>query len=102
MPRHVVSWQGTVDAPPLPTRLQWIDEARAELDAGRPAYAQALGLYLHWADADDVREAAGALLLDAYRALGFSAFAGILEAHLRHRDLPSVAVFRNGDPTGSV
>ncbi len=94
VPSHVVSYQGTEDAPSLETRLAWIAKARRELAAGRPAYAQALGLYLHWADADDMREAAGALLLEAYEALGFKPFAGILRVHLQHRDLPSVGVFR--------
>jgi hypothetical protein len=94
VPRHVVSYQGTEDAPTLATRTEWIAEARRELEAGRPAYAQALGLYLHWLDADDVREAAGALLFDAYTAQGFQAFAEILRVHLSHRDLPNVGVFR--------
>ncbi len=94
VPRHVVGWQGTEDAPTLETRTAWLAEARRELDAGRPAYAQALGLYLHWLDADDVRAAAGALLRDAYLTQGFHAFAGILDVHLQHRDLPSVGVLR--------
>lgn len=93
VPRHVVSYQGTEDAPTPEARTAWIALARRELEAGRPAYAQALGLYLHWLDADEVREAGGALLLDAYRAQGFQAFAEILRVHLLHRDLPSVGVF---------
>lgn len=69
-------------------------EARSELAAGRPAYALALGLYLHWRDADEVREDAGALLRDAYRALdGGGVFADILELHLKHRDRTGVGVF---------
>ncbi len=111
VPSDVVSYHGTADRPlivtppgwrptgpdearPSETHEAWIADARRELSAGRPAYAHALGLYLHWADADDVREAAGALLLDAYEAQGFRAFAEILRVHLRHRDLPSVGVFR--------
>lgn len=94
VPADVLSHQGSSSARELETRRAWIAEARRELDAGHPAYAHALGLYLHWADADDLREAAGSLLLDAYRALGFESFADILKVHLLHRDLPSVAVFR--------
>jgi hypothetical protein len=93
VPDHVVSDQGTRDAPPE-TRAAWVAEARAALDAGRPACAQALGLYLHWLDAEEGREAAGALLVDAYEAQGFRAFADILRVHLWHRDLPSVEVLR--------
>lgn len=70
-----------------------LEEARREITAGRPAYAHALGLYLHWADRDGLRAAAGQLLLEAYEALGFHAFAGILKVHLIHRDLGSVGVF---------
>lgn len=94
-PAHVVSYQGTAEGGEPATRLAWIAEARRALEDGRPAYAHALGLYLHWLDADDLREAAGALLLDAYTAQGFHAFAEILRIHLRHRDLPSVGVFRD-------
>lgn len=67
--------------------------ARAELAAGRPAAALFLGLYLHWLDDPLHRERAGHLLRDAYTALGFTAFADLLQVHLTYRDLPSVAVF---------
>ena len=57
--------------------------------------ALALGRELHWSDGDALRDEAGPLLLDAYRALGREAHAGILEAHLRLRDLPSVGVLHS-------
>jgi hypothetical protein len=86
-------WTDALDKPSVERFRSWIDLARRELAAGHPAAAHTLGLYLHWGDADDLREEAGALLLSAYEALGFRPFAHILRAHLQHRDLPTVAVF---------
>jgi hypothetical protein len=94
VPRHAISYHGTDDTRTPETLAAWMADARRELEDGRPAYAQALGLYLHWLDADDTREAGGALLLDAYEALGFRAFAEILKVHLLHRDLPNVGVLQ--------
>jgi hypothetical protein len=71
----------------------WIAQARARLEAGDPAFALALGRELHWFDHDRYREEAGALFLAAYEALGRTAHAGILRAHLALRDEPSVHVF---------
>lgn len=71
----------------------WMTQAREQLDAGEPAFALALGRELHWFDHDRYREQAGALLVAAYEALGRSAHAGILRAHLAHRDEPSVGVY---------
>lgn len=93
VPAHVPRF-GACDDGPYPAQLAaWMEEARRELEAGRPAYAHALGIYLHWLDLDELRKEAGDLLLHAYAALGFLPFAGILKVHLLHRDLPSVAVF---------
>jgi hypothetical protein len=93
VPEHVPGFGTWTTDLPEEQLERWIGEARRELTAGRPAYAHALGLYLHWADRDVQRAAAGQLLLDAYEALGFHAFAGILKVHLLHRDLRSVGVF---------
>ena len=75
----------------------WLATARERLVAGDPAFALALGRELHWFDGDAFREAAGALLVDAYEALGRTAHAGILRAHLAHRDERSVDVYRSDD-----
>ena len=65
----------------------------ATMRAGQPAHALALGLYLHWLDADEGRTEAADLLAAALRAIGAVPLAAILEVHVRWRDLPSVAVF---------
>ena len=70
-----------------------IVQARQALARGEPAHAYGLGLYLHWRDMETLREEGAALLSDAYRALGWQAFADIHWQHVKHRDLPSVAVF---------
>jgi hypothetical protein len=70
----------------------WMAQARDVLEAGNPAMALALGRELHWFDHDRYREEAGALLLAAYEALGRTAHAGILRAHLALRDERSVNV----------
>jgi hypothetical protein len=75
----------------------WMVEAREALQAGAPALALALGRELHWFDHDRYREEAGALLLAAYEALGRAAHAGILRAHLTHRDERSVGVYLESD-----
>jgi hypothetical protein len=81
-----------------PEKVQgWMAQAREALEAGDPAFALALGRELHWFDHDDYREEAGALLVAAYEALGRTAHAGILRAHLVHRDLPSVNVYELPD-----
>jgi len=71
---------------------EWLEQARRELEADEPARALALGRELHWFDDDRHREDAGALLLAAYEALGRTAHAGILRAHLALRDEQSVDV----------
>jgi hypothetical protein len=83
--------------PSVKLRKAWIEDARRALADGQAAFAHALGLYLHWLDAEDLREEAGALLIDAYEALGFRPFADIARVHLLHRDLPSVGVFGGED-----
>ncbi|UQA60778.1 DUF2228 domain-containing protein [Polyangium aurulentum] len=91
---HTVPGFSYTDATPsAEERRTWMKDARCDLEAGKPAYAHALGLYLHWLDADDLREDAAKLLLDAYEALGFRPFAEILKLHVLHRDLPSVGAF---------
>jgi hypothetical protein len=71
----------------------WIEQAREELAAGRPAYALVLGRELHWFDQDEWRAEGLELLVAAYRALGRDALAEIAVVHHRHRDLPSVGVY---------
>jgi Uncharacterised conserved protein (DUF2228) len=68
-----------------------IDEARPD-----PIAALAVGRLLHWLDSDHCRAEAGTLLINAYRALGYEAFAEIAAVHIAHRDLPSVASFQRG------
>ncbi|MEZ4240160.1 MAG: hypothetical protein R3F59_29210 [Myxococcota bacterium] len=68
--------------------------ARAALAEGDAGPALFLGLRLHWEDDDDTRDAAGALLGEAWRALGWDALAEILALHVRHRDLPNVGVLQ--------
>lgn len=75
----------------------WIARAQTSLSSGRSSLALALGRELHWFDGAPYREEAGALLLAAYRALGREAHAGILEAHLQLRDLPSVDVLQRAE-----
>ena len=76
-----------------PQVLDWIEEADAELEAGRPAFALTLGRELHWFDADEYREDSLRLMCAAYRMLGRDALAEIVEVHHEHRDLTSVAVY---------
>ncbi|MDI1463089.1 DUF2228 domain-containing protein [Catellatospora sp. KI3] len=74
----------------------WIGQARAELAAGEPAFALALGTELHWLDADEFRQEALELQVGAYRALGRGALADIAEVHFAHRDLRTVDVLVAG------
>ncbi|GAA1596024.1 ADP-ribosylation family protein [Actinoplanes couchii] len=71
---------------------EWIESARQELAAGRPALALAVGGELHWFDHDDYREAGVELLVGGYRAVGRDALAEIAAVHAAHRDLPWVQV----------
>ncbi|MCP4131804.1 MAG: HPF1 family protein [bacterium] len=76
-----------------PEVQEWIKEARAELDQGKPAFALVLGRELHWFDCDDYREISFELLVGAYRKLGRDALAEIAEVHFKNRDLSSVDVY---------
>ncbi|KIG17296.1 hypothetical protein DB30_03479 [Enhygromyxa salina] len=71
----------------------WIKRARAELAAGKPAFALVLGRELHWFDADDYREVGLELMVGAYRALGRDALAEIALVHHANRSLGSVGVY---------
>lgn len=75
-----------------------IAAARRELDAGRPLRALFLGRELHWCDGDALREEAGALLIDAYRAAGRPELAEVARIHIEHRDLLSVGVYDRAEP----
>jgi hypothetical protein len=79
-----------------PQVARWLDEARAELAAGKPAFALVLGRELHWMDADDWRAESLEMLTAAYNALGRTALADIARVHHAHRDLPTVDVFEAG------
>jgi hypothetical protein len=68
----------------------WIAQAEAELAAGRPALALAVGGELHWLG--DHEQLAGRLRADGYRLLGRDAIAGIVEVHAANAALPSVDV----------
>lgn len=82
---------------PEPVRAL-IAAARRELDAGRPLRALFLGRELHWRDGDALREEAGALLIDAYRAAGRPELAEVARIHIEHRDLLSVGVYDRAEP----
>ena len=75
----------------------WLERARQQLEQGKPAFALALARELHWLDDDRYRDEAGALFLAAYAALGRSAHAGILRAHLALRNELSVHAFAEPD-----
>ncbi|GAB3828663.1 ADP-ribosylation family protein [Dactylosporangium cerinum] len=70
----------------------WIGRAEAELTAGRPALALAVGGELHWLARDEDREVARRLRADGYRLLGRDAIAGIVDAHAANAALPTVDV----------
>jgi hypothetical protein len=70
----------------------WIAQAEAELAAGRPALALAVGGELHWLAADEYREVARRLRADGYRLLGRDAIAEIVEVHAANASLPDVGI----------
>jgi hypothetical protein len=70
-----------------------IEQARAELSAGEPAFALTLGRELHWLDERIHQPTALELLTSAYEALGRHALADIARVHHAHRDLPFVSVY---------
>lgn len=70
----------------------WIAQADAELAAGRPALALAVGAELHWLGDDEHRDDARRLRADGYRRLGRDAIAGIVEVHAANAALRSVEV----------
>jgi hypothetical protein len=74
-----------------------VDDALRRCAAGDPAEALVLGRDLHWASVGDpTREAyANDLLVMAYRALGRPSLADIVDAHHRHRSLPTVDVLES-------
>ena len=89
---------GVHDDPPSPAAIAaGVQSARAALSAGQPAAALGWGMYLHWLDEDPPRPEAGPLLADALRALDCAPLAALLEVHLQHRDLASVAVYVEPD-----
>jgi hypothetical protein len=72
---------------------KWIEEARNELAAGKPAFALVLGRELHWHCRDAYQAVCTELLVGAYQALGRQALAEIVKVHHANRDLPHVSVF---------
>lgn len=81
-----------------PARVRkWIDSAKRDCLAGKPAAALTFGLDLHWLDSDEYRKDAQELLLMAYDKLGRQAHAETLTVHYAHRDLGSVGVFLSSD-----
>ncbi|WP_437290532.1 ADP-ribosylation family protein [Sorangium sp. So ce406] len=70
-----------------------IADATAVLDRGEPLYALALGRDLHWADPDEFRADALALMTRGYRMLGREALAAIAEVHHANRDLAHVGIY---------
>jgi hypothetical protein len=79
-----------------PVVLDWVAEARRRLAGGDAIEALCLGRDLHWLSCGvEAREdLACELLADAYRSLGRENLAAIVEAHRRHRALPTVGVLR--------
>ena len=47
VPRVLPGFSYSHDTPSMEQCRAWMKEARRELEAGKPAYAHALGLYLH-------------------------------------------------------
>ncbi len=81
-----------------PDRVKkWIDSAKRDCAAGKPAAALTFGLDLHWLDMDVYRQQSLDLLLAAYEKLGRRAHAETLKIHHAHRDLASVGVFLDED-----
>jgi hypothetical protein len=76
-----------------PRVRKWIDSAKRDCAAGKPAAALTFGLDLHWLDAEEHRADALALLVMAYEKLGRHAHAETVKVHYAHRDLASVGVF---------
>jgi hypothetical protein len=76
-----------------PRVRKWIESAKRDCAAGKPAAALTFGLDLHWLDAEEYRADALALMVMAYEKLGRHAHAETVKVHYAHRDLPSVAVF---------
>ncbi|GIJ57199.1 ADP-ribosylation family protein [Virgisporangium aurantiacum] len=70
----------------------WIAHAEAELAAGRPALALAVGGELHWLAGDEDREVARRLRADGYRLLGRDAIAEIVEVHAANSGLRDVGI----------
>ncbi|MET7422941.1 ADP-ribosylation family protein [Dactylosporangium sp. NPDC005555] len=70
----------------------WIARAEAELAAGEPALALAVGGELHWLAGDEHRDVARRLRADGYRLLGRDAIAGIVEVHAADAGLRDVDV----------
>lgn len=82
----------------MPARVRkWIDSAKRDCAAGKPAAALTFGLDIHWLDSDDYRKDGEELLLMAYEKLGRHAHAETLKVHYKHRDLGSVGVFLDED-----
>jgi hypothetical protein len=82
----------------IPARVRkWMDSAKRDCAAGKPAAALTFGLDIHWLDSDEYRKDGRELLLMAYEKLGRHAFAETLEVHYTHRDLGSVGVFLDED-----
>ncbi len=82
----------------MPARVRkWIDSAKRDCAAGKPAAALTFGLDIHWLDSDEYRKDGEELLLMAYEKLGRRAFAETLKVHYKHRDLGSVGVFLDDD-----
>lgn len=83
-----------------PARVRkWIESAKRDCAAGKPAAALTFGLDLHWLDTDEYRQDAQDLLLMAYEKLGRHAHAETLKVHYANQDLGSVGVFLDDDDT---
>ena len=82
----------------MPARVRkWIDSAKRDCAAGKPAAALTFGLDIHWLGADEYRKEGEELLLMAYEKLGRRTHAETLKVHYKHRDLGSVCVFLDED-----
>src|SRR5262249_48626727 len=79
LPSREARWQAyTSDDPGV---FAWIARADADLARGDGSLALVLGRELHHADRDAARAACTRLLAGAYRALGRSALAEVVEVH---------------------
>ena len=91
----MVEWfeEGGLERTPRDGLDERLADATAALDRDEPLYALALGRDLHWADPDELRADALALMTQGYCMLGREALAAMAEVHHANRDLAHVGIY---------